>query len=81
MPCAIVKSSGSSRSLSSPDRMSIFISDRRVPVGEARALNSAAETETPAFAKSFEAKSGSKGLGIGNTGKSFVDIPRCCLDM
>lgn len=81
MPCVIVKSSGSSRSLSSPDRISIFMSDRLVPVGDARALNSAAEIETPAFDKSFDASSGSNGLGIGNTGKSFVEIPRCCRDM
>jgi hypothetical protein len=53
------------------------MSDRLVPVGEALARNSAAEMETPAFDKSFEAKSGSNGLGIGKTGKSFVEIPRC----
>lgn len=81
MPCDIVKSSGSSRSLSSPDLISIFMSDRRVPVGEARARSSAAEIETPAFAKSFDASSGSKGLGIGKTGKSLVEIPRCWRDM
>lgn len=81
IPCDIVRSSASSRSLSSPDLISSFISDRRVPVGDARALNSAAEIETPALAKSFEANSGSNGLGIGKTGKSLVEIPRCCLDM
>ena len=57
------------------------MSDLLVPVGEALALSSAAVMETPAFDKSFEASSGSKGLGIGNTGKSFVEMPRCCRDM
>lgn len=57
------------------------MSPRRGPVGDARALSSAGLTLTPAFAKSLEANSGSKGLGIGSTGRSFVLIPRCCRDM
>jgi len=38
-------------------------------------------TLTPALARSLEASSASNGAGIGTTGKSFVEIPLCCLDM
>lgn len=76
----IVKSSGSSSMSSSPSppRASSFMSLRRVPpVGEARARNSEGEIFTPALARRRDAKSGSKGLGIGKTGRSLVEIPRC----
>lgn len=36
---------------------------------------------TPALASRQEAKTGSKGAGIGTTGKSLVLIPRCWRDM
>lgn len=82
----IVRSSGSS-SMSllmspSPPRASSFMSLRRVPpVGEALARSSDGEIFTPALANSLEASSGSKGLGIGSTGRSLVEIPRCWRDM
>uniref|UniRef100_A0A1A9UXD0 Uncharacterized protein n=1 Tax=Glossina austeni TaxID=7395 RepID=A0A1A9UXD0_GLOAU len=50
-------------------------------VGEALALNSAGDIFTPALANKREANSGSKALGIGSTGKSLVEIPRCCRDI
>jgi len=62
-----------SRELSSLGR-----SDLRGAVGLARAASSLGETLTPALANNFEANSASKGAGMGKTGRSFVEIPRCC---
>lgn len=82
-PLPMVKSSGSSissilLSVSFGPRNSNLMSLRRVPlVGDARALSSAGEILTPALASKRDASSGSNGLGIGSTGKSFVEIPRC----
>jgi len=60
---------------------SFGMSDLLGAVGDARAANSFGETLTPAFANSRDASSASKGAGIGTTGKSFVEMPRCCRDM
>ena len=38
-------------------------------------------TFTPDFASSLEASSASKGAGMGTTGRSLVEMPRCWRDM
>ena len=74
---------GSGNCCCMPNRFesSLGISDRRGAVGEARAASSLGDTLTPAFARSLEASSASKGAGIGTTGRSLVEMPLCCLDM
>ena len=44
-------------------------------------VNAKRKTFTPALLRSLLASSGSKGAGMGRTGRSLVLIPRCWRDM